>query len=197
MDRADLVTADGMPLVWALRALQVRDAARVYGPDLMGFVLAAAEREGVSVGFYGGSSEVLARLRREVLRRYPRIEIAFAEAPPFRAVTPEEAERTVENAIASGVHILFVGLGTPKQDRWMHAHRDRIPAVMLGVGAAFDFWAGAKPQAPRWMQQSGLEWFFRLATEPRRLWRRYLKHNPKFALLAMAQIFKLRTSTLG
>jgi N-acetylglucosaminyldiphosphoundecaprenol N-acetyl-beta-D-mannosaminyltransferase len=194
MERADLVTSDGMPLVWALRALGVGDASRVYGPDLMGFVLAAAEREGVPVGFYGGSGEVLGRLRREVRRRYPRIQVAFIEAPPFRAVTDEEDERTVQHAIGSGVRILFVGLGSPKQDRWMHTHHGRIPAVMLGVGAAFDFWAGVKPQAPRWMQQGGLEWFFRLATEPRRLWRRYLKQNPRFAWLAIAQILKSRTS---
>ncbi len=195
MERADLVTSDGMPLVWALRALGVPHAARVYGPDLMGFVLAAAEREGVPVGLYGGSSEVLASLRREVRRRYPRIDIAFTEAPPFREVTATEDDLTVRNIIASGVRILFVGLGSPKQDRWMDAHRDRVPIVMLGVGAAFDFWAGVKPQAPRWMQQSGLEWLFRLATEPRRLWRRYLKQNPRFAWLAMAQILRSRTSS--
>jgi N-acetylglucosaminyldiphosphoundecaprenol N-acetyl-beta-D-mannosaminyltransferase len=194
MERADLVTSDGMPLVWALRALGVGDAARVYGPDLMALVLAAAEREGVRVGFYGGSSKVLELLRREVRHRYPKIDIVFTEAPPFRTVTAGEGERTLRGIIDSGVRILFVGLGSPKQDRWMHAHRDRIPAVMLGVGAAFDFWAGVKPQAPRWMQQSGLEWLFRLATEPRRLWRRYLKQNPRFAWLAMAQILKSRTS---
>jgi N-acetylglucosaminyldiphosphoundecaprenol N-acetyl-beta-D-mannosaminyltransferase len=194
MERADLVTSDGMPLVWALRALGVGDATRVYGPDLMGFVLAAAEREGVPVGFYGGSGEVLGRLQREVRRRYPRIEIAFTEAPPFRAVTAAEDEQTVMSVVESRARIVFVGLGSPKQDRWMHAHRDRVPAVMLGVGAAFDFWAGAKPQAPRWMQQSGLEWCFRLATEPRRLWRRYLKQNPRFAWLAMAQILRSRTN---
>jgi N-acetylglucosaminyldiphosphoundecaprenol N-acetyl-beta-D-mannosaminyltransferase len=195
MERADLVTSDGMPLVWALRALGVSDASRVYGPDLMGFVLGAAEREGVPVGFYGGSEEVLGRLQREVRRRYPKIEIAYTEAPPFRTVSGDEDDRTVRDIISSGVRILFVGLGSPKQDRWMSAHRDDVPAVMLGVGAAFDFWAGAKPQAPRWMQQNGFEWLFRLATEPRRLGRRYLKHNPRFAWLAMAQILRSRTST--
>lgn len=195
MERADLVTSDGMPLVWALRALGVPDASRVYGPDLMAFVLAAAEREGVPVGFYGGSTEVLERLQHEVRRRYPELEIAFTEAPPFRAVTRDEDERIVRGILDSGAKILFVGLGSPKQDRWMHAHRNRIPSVMLGVGAAFDFWAGAKPQAPRWMQQSGLEWFFRLATEPRRLWRRYLKQNPRFAWLAVTQILRSWTSS--
>jgi N-acetylglucosaminyldiphosphoundecaprenol N-acetyl-beta-D-mannosaminyltransferase len=94
----------------------------------------------------------------------------------------------------AGVRMLFVGLGSPKQDCWMHAHKDRVQAVMLGVGAAFDFLAGAKPQAPRWMQSSGLEWAFRLATEPRRLWRRYLTQNPRFVILALAQILRIRTT---
>lgn len=192
MERADLVTADGMPLVWALRALGVRHATRVYGPDLMGYVLEAAEREGVAVGFYGGSGAVLARLQQEIQRRFPKINVAYAEAPPFRNLTPDEDEQTVRLIGESDARVLFVGLGSPKQDRWMHAHRERIPAVMLGVGAAFDFWAGAKSQAPRWMQQSGLEWLFRLATEPLRLWRRYLKQNPRFAWLALTEILRSR-----
>ncbi len=115
--------------------------------------------------------------------------MVYAEAPPFREPTPEEDRRTTQSIQDAGVRILFVGLGSPKQDRWMHAHKDRVQAVMLGVGAAFDFLAGAKPQAPSWMQSSGLEWLFRLASEPRRLWRRYLTQNPKFAALAVAQLF--------
>jgi len=185
MDQADLVTSDGMPLVWTLRALGVPQATRVYGPDLTPLVIEAAGREGIPIAFYGGTPQVLSRLTK-------RFECAYSEAPPFRPPTPEEDARTTQSILDSGARIVFVGLGSPKQDRWMHAHRGKIPAVMLGVGAAFDFLAGAKPQAPRWMQNSGLEWIFRLSTEPRRLWSRYLKQNPRFAVLALTQILRTR-----
>lgn len=192
MDQADLVTSDGMPLVWMLRWLGARSATRVYGPDLMSRLLKASEDAGIPVGFYGGAGAVLARLVTVAKHRYPRLEVAFAEAPPFRELTPEEDRRTMQAIQDAGVRILFVGLGSPKQDRWMHAHKDRVQAVMLGVGAAFDFLSGAKPQAPLWMRSSGLEWAFRLASEPRRLWPRYLAQNPKFVVLAVAQILRTR-----
>lgn len=192
MDQADLVTSDGMPLVWMLRWLGARSATRVYGPDLMSRLLKASEDAGIPVGFYGGAGAVLARLVTVAKHRYPRLEVAFAEAPPFRELTPEEDRRTMQAIRDAGVRILFVGLGSPKQDRWMHAHKDRVQAVMLGVGAAFDFLSGAKPQAPLWMRSSGLEWAFRLASEPRRLWPRYLTQNPKFVVLAVAQILRTR-----
>jgi N-acetylglucosaminyldiphosphoundecaprenol N-acetyl-beta-D-mannosaminyltransferase len=194
MDQADLVTSDGMPLVWMLRWLGARSATRVYGPDLTPLVLEAAADAGVPVAFYGSTEAVLARLVSLLKRRFPRLRVAYAEAPPFRPLSREEDEQTVESINCSGARILFVGLGSPKQDRWMHAHKGRVQAVMLGVGAAFDFLAGAKPQAPRWMQASGLEWAFRLATEPRRLGRRYLTQNPKFVLLAAAQLLKARST---
>ncbi len=193
MREAALVTSDGMPLVWLLRALGTAGATRVYGPELTLHVLAAAETSGVRVGFVGGGNVVLARLTAAMRRRFSNLDIAFAEAPPFRAVTAEEDDRVMRDINASGVRILFVGLGSPKQDRWMYEHRGRVNAVMLGVGAAFDFLAGAKPQAPRWMQHSGLEWLFRMATEPRRLWRRYLTQNPRFVCLAVAQLIRSRT----
>jgi N-acetylglucosaminyldiphosphoundecaprenol N-acetyl-beta-D-mannosaminyltransferase len=188
LEAADLVTADGMPLVWMLRGLGARRARRVYGPDLTLAVLGAAEEAGVAVGFYGAGEEVMARLVARVRRRFPRLEVAYQEAPPFRELTAEEDARTVEEMRRSGARVLFVGLGGAKQDLWMASHRGRVPAVMLGVGAAFDFLAGTKAQAPRWMQESGLEWAFRLATEPRRLWRRYLRHNPRFAYLALKEL---------
>ena len=194
MDRAELVTSDGMPLVWMLRWLGARSATRVYGPDLMSVLLQAASGAGIPVGFYGGTEAVLARLVTSVQQRVPGIEVAYAEAPPFRTLTEDEDRRITQAIRDSGARILFVGLGSPKQDRWMHAHKDRVPAVMLGVGAAFDFLAGAKPQAPRWMQSRGLEWTFRLVTEPRRLWRRYLAQNPKFVFLALAQLLRARTT---
>ena len=194
LDAADLVTPDGMPLVWMLRGLGARPASRVYGPDLTLSVLSAAQSAGLAVGFYGSSEVVLSCLIEKLLWRFPRLDVAFRQAPPFRPLSEPEDEEA-ERAIAeSGARILFVGLGGAKQDLWMAEHRGRVPAVMLGVGAAFDFLAGTKPQAPRWMQAAGLEWLFRLATEPRRLWRRYLRHNPRFAFLAMKQILRARFS---
>jgi N-acetylglucosaminyldiphosphoundecaprenol N-acetyl-beta-D-mannosaminyltransferase len=192
MERAALVTSDGMPLVWLLRWLGLREATRVYGPDLTPAVLAAAAEAGVPVGFYGGSQEVLERLLQRVTREFPNLNIAYGESPPFRPPTPEEDCRTIEGIQASGARILFLGLNTPKQDRWMCAHVGSVQAVMLGVGAAFDFLAGTKVQAPRWMQRNGLEWLFRLLTEPRRLWRRYVRHNPRFLALALAQMVRTR-----
>jgi N-acetylglucosaminyldiphosphoundecaprenol N-acetyl-beta-D-mannosaminyltransferase len=175
-----------------LRGLGARPASRVYGPDLTIAVLAAAQAAGIAVGFYGSSEEVLRRLVTKMRWRFPRLQVAFRAAPPFRALSEEEDEAMVEAIAESGARILFVGLGGAKQDLWMAEHRGRVPAVMLGVGAAFDFLAGTKAQAPRWMQSAGLEWVFRLATEPRRLWRRYLRHNPRFALLAVKQIIGAR-----
>ncbi len=192
MNAADLVTSDGMPLVWLLRLLGIRNAGRVYGPDLTRHVLTAAEQADIPVAFFGGSKEVLAALLRRVAVDHPALRVVYAESPPFRASTMEEDARTIDAIVSSGARIVFVGLSTPKQDRWMHAHREEIPAVMLGVGAAFDFLAGTKPQAPKWMQSSGLEWLFRLSTEPRRLWRRYLRHNPRFAVLAVVQLLRTR-----
>ena len=192
MNSADLVTADGMPLVWGLRLLGERDATRVYGPDLMPHVLAAAERARVPVGFYGGSPTVLERLLANLRQRYPALRIAYAWSPPFRRLTSEEDARVVREIGDSGARIVFVGISTPKQERWMSQHRGCVRAVMVGVGAAFDFLAGVKPQAPRWMQRSGLEWLFRLASEPRRLWRRYLRHNPRFLGFFTLQLSGLR-----
>lgn len=192
MNQADLVTADGMPLVWALRMMGVRGAARIYGPDLMLHLLDAAQREGLPVGFYGTTEATLAKLTERLGRRCPTLRIGYRHAPPFREITPEEDARLTEEIRGAGVRILFVGLGAPKQELWMAAHRGRIPAVMVGVGAAFDFLAGTKPQAPRWMQDRGLEWLFRMASEPRRLGPRYLRGNPRFVVLFARQLLAAR-----
>lgn len=197
MRAADLVTPDGMPLVWALKLLGVKDATRVYGPDLMPELCARAERDGIPIGLYGGSPDTLERLQAALEQRYPRLCIAYAESPPFRPPSADEDAATVDVIAASGARILFVGLGCPKQERWMAEHRGRVPAVMVGVGAAFDFLAGRKPQAPRWMMRAGLEWLFRLATEPRRLWRRYARHNPRFVALLARQLLTGRKGHAG
>ncbi len=192
LEDAAIVTADGMPLVWMLKALGAGHASRVYGPDLTPMLLQAAAKQAIPVGFYGGTDPVLSSLVARVEQRLPSLRIAYREAPPFRPPTQEETDRTIASICASGARIVFVGLGSPKQDIWMHQVSSRIPAVLLGVGAAFDFLAGAKPQAPRWMMGAGLEWLFRLASEPRRLWRRYLKHNPRFVVLALKQLYESR-----
>lgn len=192
MNQADLVTPDGMPLVWGLRLLGCNDAQRVYGPDLTPALLEMAEANGIPVGFYGASPSTLARLREVIVERFPKLRIGYFHSPPFRPLTPEEDEQAVRQINESGTKVLFIGLNSPKQDYWMAAHRGRVHAVMVGVGAAFDFLAGVKPQAPRWMMNIGMEWLFRLVTEPRRLWKRYLKHNPRFVLLFSLQLLGLR-----
>ncbi len=190
VNSAELVTPDGMPLVWALRWLGVPAAERVYGPDLTPHVCAWAAAEGLQVGFYGGHPDVLDSLVHNLVARYPGLRVGFAHSPSFAASTPEEDAWVVEAIRDSGVQILFVGLGCPKQERWMAEHRESLPCAMVGIGAAFDFLAGCKPQAPRWMRDAGLEWLFRLAAEPRRLWRRYLIHNPRFAVGLALQLLR-------
>ncbi len=189
---ADLVTPDGVPLVWALRRGGFPGQSRVYGPELMLHVCAAAARAGLPVGLYGGHPDTLVELQERLLVRYPALRIAFAKSPPFRALSVEEDQAATAEINAEGVRILFVGLGCPKQERWMAAHRGRVAAVMLGVGAAFDFHAGKVKQAPPLLQAAGLEWAFRLAMEPRRLFLRYARHNPRFLALMARAAFRAR-----
>lgn len=188
LEEADLVCPDGMPLVWSLRRLANPRQTRVYGPDLTLHVCTAAQRTGIPVGFHGGRPEVLTALTRALKVRFPRLEIAHAASPPFRALGADEEAAEVDAINCSGARVLFVGLGCPKQERWMAARRGRVAAVMLGVGAAFDMHAGRLPQAPSWLQAAGLEWAFRLAMEPRRLWRRYTRHNPRFAARLLIEL---------
>ena len=188
---AGMVTPDGMPLVWWSRAQGHGHASRVYGPDLM---LACCERSlatGYRHFFYGGNDGVADLLAQRLSRRFRGLQVAGTYTPPFRPLTPEEDEEVVRTINESGADIVWVGLSTPKQEQWMAAHVGRIHApVMVGVGAAFDFHAGLKRQAPKWMQQSGLEWLFRLGSEPRRLWKRYLVNNPAFVWLALEEFWR-------
>jgi N-acetylglucosaminyldiphosphoundecaprenol N-acetyl-beta-D-mannosaminyltransferase len=193
MEAADLVTPDGMPLVWGLRLLGVPGASRVYGPDLTPLVCEEAARRGVPVGFYGGQDDVLDDLAASLTARYPGLRIAYRWSPPFRPLTADEEDKVADDLVRSGTRVLFVGLGTPKQERWMADHKG-LPMVMLGVGAAFDFLSGRKRQAPRALQGLGLEWLYRLVQEPRRLWRRYLYRNPRFVALFAAQLLRQRQS---
>jgi N-acetylglucosaminyldiphosphoundecaprenol N-acetyl-beta-D-mannosaminyltransferase len=194
---AELVTPDGVPLVWALRGLGTKGASQVRGTDLMTHVVARAARENVPIGLYGGTPQSLEELVQVLRARHPGIQVVSRIAPPFRPLTPEEDEAISEELADSGASIVFVGIGCPKQEKWMVAHQGRVPAVMLGVGAAFDFHTGRVRQAPRWMQTAGLEWAFRFVMEPRRLWKRYVKHNPRFAGLTLLQVLGLRRFGAG
>jgi N-acetylglucosaminyldiphosphoundecaprenol N-acetyl-beta-D-mannosaminyltransferase len=190
-EEAGLVTPDGMPLVWLARARGFERVERVYGPDLMLACCEAGLGRGYRHFFYGGAPGVGERLAERLRERFDGLRVAGIYAPPFRPLTPDEDAALVEQINASQADIVWVGLSTPKQERWMAAHVGRLTAsALIGVGAAFDFNAGLKPQAPRWMQRSGLEWSFRLATEPRRLWKRYATNNPLF-------VWKFAVESLG
>jgi N-acetylglucosaminyldiphosphoundecaprenol N-acetyl-beta-D-mannosaminyltransferase len=191
---ADLATPDGRPLVWALKSLGIKGASQVRGTDLTTHVVERAARENVPIGLYGGTPELLESFVRVLEARNPGIKVVCQIAPPFRLLTPEEDEAVTREIVASGARILLVGIGCPKQENWMAAHKGRIPAVMLGVGAAFDFHTGRIRQAPRWMQVTGSEWIFRLIMDPRRLWKRYAKHNPRFVGLFLLQLLGLYRS---
>jgi N-acetylglucosaminyldiphosphoundecaprenol N-acetyl-beta-D-mannosaminyltransferase len=188
VNHADLVTPDGMPLVWGLRALGVRDAARVCGPNLTLIVCEAAAQLKIPIALYGGTVESLVDFSTFLVEQFPAIEIVCQISPPFRELTPAEDTAYTQQIVASGARILFVGIGCPRQEIWMAAHQERIPAVMLGVGAAFNFYSGHVKHAPLWMQRIGLEWLFRLMMEPRRLWKRYFKQNPRFIWLFLKQL---------
>lgn len=190
-DRAGLVTPDGMPLVWMAHKLGHLGTRRVYGPDLMRTLTELSARRGYRQYYFGGGPGLAERLRDTLLERFPNLRVAGLHSPPFGAVSPEEDEAMVAAINAAQPDIVWVGLSTPKQEYWMDRHRGRIDApVMIGVGAAFDFLAGTKRQAPRWMQRSGLEWLFRLGSEPRRLWRRYGQIVPRFLVLAGGQLLR-------
>ncbi|MDO9582610.1 MAG: WecB/TagA/CpsF family glycosyltransferase [Desulfomicrobium sp.] len=180
IEEADIATPDGMPLVWVLRQRGFSEQERINGPDLMWRVLSAAETQGVRVFFYGATEKSLQRLCRNVRDAFPNLPIAGSYSPPFRVLTEAEQSEEVERINAAEAQVVFVGLGCPKQEVWMHHNKGRIKAVMLGVGAAFDFHAGMLKRAPLWFQNSGLEWFYRLIQEPRRLFFRYATTNSLF-----------------
>lgn len=193
-----LTTPDGMPLVWLARHHGHRDVTRVYGPDLLLAVCAAGRTAGLRHFFYGGAPGVADELRVRLTARFPGLHVVGTHSPPYRPLTAEEFANLQTTIAATRPDVIWVGLGTPKQDRFMAAHwRELDAAVLIGVGAAFDFHSGRVRQAPHWMQRSGLEWLFRLATEPRRLASRYLVHNPMFVLRTFAQLTGLKKYPLA
>jgi N-acetylglucosaminyldiphosphoundecaprenol N-acetyl-beta-D-mannosaminyltransferase len=201
-------TPDGMPMVWYARLYGFEKVSRVYGPDLMLNICARSVDRKVKHFFYGGREGVAETLEEKLEKKFPGLEVVGTYTPPFRPLTEEE-EIEVRNLINnSGAHCVWVGLSTPKQEKFMSGFLNRFganesgdsslkgPKVFFGVGAAFDFHAGLIPQAPNWMQQSGLEWLYRLYKEPKRLWKRYLKNNPLFLFRALLQIFGVKKYTL-
>lgn len=188
-NRARFVTPDGMPLVWLGRSHGHRAITRVYGPDLLLATCAAGRATGLRHFFLGGGPGVAAALAARLTARFPDLQVAGTFTPPFRPLTPEESGGLQTLVRARQPDLIWVGLGSPKQELFMAGAAPRFPgALLVGVGAAFDFLSGRVPQAPRWMQRGGLEWLFRLGTEPRRLGRRYLVNNPRFAVQALAQL---------
>lgn len=192
VNSADLVLPDGTPLVWMQRWQGHPDATQVRGPSLMPMLMKHAEDNGLKVGFIGGRPEVLECIAERASTEFPHLDISYSCSPPFRELTADENASIANDINATGVQILFVGLGCPKQERWMAASRGSVNAVMIGVGAAFDLYAGEIREAPAVLSKLGLEWMFRLVQEPRRLFSRYLMVNPRFMWLAALQLTRRR-----
>ena len=188
IQRADLAAPDGAPVAWMLRRQGAPGQRRVSGPDLMLDYCAHAAAAGQAIYLLGNTPDTLARLQQRLHQRWPALHIAGAASPPFRPLSEAEDAQIVQAINASGAGTVWVSLGCPKQELWMDAHRSRVQAVMIGVGAAFDFHAGTVARAPAWMRNNGLEWLHRLASEPRRLWRRYATTNTAFILRAARQL---------
>jgi N-acetylglucosaminyldiphosphoundecaprenol N-acetyl-beta-D-mannosaminyltransferase len=196
INEADLATPDGAPIAWSLRHFGFREQQRINGPDLMWRYLRKAEQNGQSVYFYGSTEHVLRKLRESMAIHFPHLQIAGTYAPPFYAPTIQEDQDEVDAINHSGAHIVFVGLGCPKQEKWMAEHCGRINAVLVGVGAAFDYHSGMIKRAPSWFQDHGLEWLHRLYSEPRRLFKRYLVTNSLFIYGITRQLFSNRLNSV-
>lgn len=192
VNAANMVVTDGMPLVWMQKLRGENEAGRVRGNDLMMRLCAYAEKHELRIGFYGGKQSVIDAILKRANIDYPKMSIVYAYSPPFRPLTEMEDNEVTEEIKRSSPDILFIGLGCPKQEKWMVAHKDKLSAVMLGVGAVFDFYAGNLAECPIWLQKIGLEWLYRLYREPRRLWKRYLILNPRFIWLATMQLTGLK-----
>lgn len=188
-----LTTPDGMSLVWILKILGKRNVSRVYGPDLMEAICRNSSGKNSYRHFlYGGVNGVPERLSVKLQQNNPNLKIVGTYSPPFRSLTPEEDNEIIDMINSAHPDIVWVGISTPKQERWMAAHLDSLNApILIGVGAAFDFLSGTKKQAPKWIQRSGLEWLFRLASEPNRLWKRYIQY-PRFIALVVSQLLGMR-----
>lgn len=193
LNSTDLVVPDGTPLIWAGRRRGYDLPRRVYGPDLMLAFCEKTQDQGYRHFFYGGEPGVAEQLADSLKRRFPPMKIAGTYSPPFRPLNKDEDEEIVAMISRAAPDVLWVGLGTPKQERWMHEHKNKLGVpVVVGVGAAFDMISGRRRQAPRWMRERGFEWLFRLCQEPRRLWRRYLIYGTEFVFLIVLENLGLK-----
>ena len=191
-NQSGLCTPDGMSIVWILRLLGNHQVERVYGPDLLEAVCQESQYCGWTHFLYGGAPGVAELLSNRLRYLFPELKIVGMYTPPFRELTQEEDQEVIQRILAVKPNIIWVGLSTPKQERWMAGHISKHPeTVMIGVGAAFDFISRTKRQAPRWIQRSGTEWLFRLITEPHRLWRRYFQY-PRFVLMVIMQLIGIK-----
>jgi len=188
LKHADLITPDGMPLVWMLKAMGAKQSQRVAGMDIFCTVCEQASTDQVSIFLLGSKPDVLDKICQRLKSDYPMLKVAGVESPPFSPLAPTADMNTVQKINASGAGIVFVSLGCPKQELWMSQHQEKVQAVMIGVGAVFPVYAGILKHAPKIMQAVGLEWLFRLLQEPKRLWKRYLTTIPIFVYLALKQI---------
>jgi N-acetylglucosaminyldiphosphoundecaprenol N-acetyl-beta-D-mannosaminyltransferase len=180
VNNADLVVPDGKPLAIGLKLLGSNNSGQVRGADLTRLLLEQSKEKNTTVGFYGGTDIALSNIKTMMKQQYSEVDVGCAISPPFRELTQEEENKYIDIINNSNIQILFVGLGCPKQEKWMAKNRGHINAVMIGVGAVFDFLGGTKTEAPKWLQNIGMEWIFRLMAEPKRLWKRYAVHNPRF-----------------
>ena len=198
INNSDMATPDGAPVAWYLRRLGVQGQERINGPDLMWryceLTLNQSRVDGgvPSIYLYGGKQETLDVLQSTLREKFPQLVIAGSCSPPFRPLTPEEDQKIIDDINTSGAGVVWVSLGCPKQERWMAEHKGKIHAVMVGVGAAFDYHAGTLKRAPLWMQKSGLEWTYRFFKEPRRLWKRYLVTNTIFVTQGLIQLIRIK-----
>ncbi len=190
LETSDINTPDGMPIVWVMKALGVRDQERVAGMDIFLAVCERCERENVSLYLLGSTPDVLEKMEGKLKQEFPGLELAGTESPPFRPLTDTEDAELIERINRSGAGLTFVSLGCPKQEYWMMKHKGDVQSVMVGVGAVFPVYAGVQKWAPKWVRYGGLEWLYRLKQEPKRLWKRYFQTIPPFMWLALQQIMQ-------
>lgn len=195
LENADIVTPDGMPLVWMMKLLGASQQERVAGMDILLALGELAPAQNVKIFFLGSESKILDRIQVKLEQKFPQLQIAGMEPLPFRPLTSQEDAAIIEKINQSGAGIVLVSLGCPKQEYWMHQHKNKIQSVMIGVGGVFPVLAGLQKRAPLWIRQLGLEWLYRLIQEPRRLWSRYKKTIPPFVWLALKQLITLKVST--
>ena len=192
VNKADLITPDGMPLVWALRLLYGIKQERIAGMDLLPKLLKAAEAENLAVYFYGGTEEMMGQTEGFVKIHYPQLKNVSFESPPFRPLSTQEEGECIDRINASGANLVLVALGCPKQEKWMAQMKGEINACMVGIGGALPVLVGMQKRAPKWMQKAGCEWLYRLIQEPKRLFKRYLVTNSLFILLLVKQYLEIK-----